>query len=97
MLDCFGYVSAVCENQVDVVLLLPNSQKIRRTFSSTSCLSAGIYYQNASFRYTVTQEGAKTTAEIRAEKPSQDYPCVIEMPKVDYSIYDELSDGDGDE
>lgn len=90
LLDCYGYVSAICEKQVEVVLLLPDGQKIKRVFSSDLCLAAGVHYQHASFHYTVIQKEAITSAEIQAGKPPNDYPGVVNMPEIDHSVFDEF-------
>ena len=90
LLDCYGYVSAICENKVEVMLLLRDGQSIGRIFNSGRFLAAGIHYQHAHFHYIITREGAKVNSEIIAEEPPKGYPGIISMPEVDLSVFDRL-------
>ena len=90
LLDCYGYVSAICEETVDVELILQDGQKLKRVFSSELCSAAKVHYQNAFFRYTIVRYGAKITSDIKAEEPPRDYLGLVDLSQVDISVFDRL-------
>jgi CheY-like chemotaxis protein len=63
LLDCLGYVSAINDDQVEVVLDIVG-QNARRVFDSARFIAADLYYEDAPFRYIVTREGAEVSSRI---------------------------------
>ena len=90
LLDCYGYVSAIREEGVEVILTLPNGQELKRLLDPDICVSAGVHYQDAPCRYTVIRKGSIVSSCLNAGKPPADYPGSAEMPEIDFSVFDEL-------
>lgn len=90
LLDCYGYVSAVCENEVEVVLALRDGRDLKRIFDAKWCASAGIHYQYAPFHYTVIREGADVKGHLESGKPPEDYPRNVNVPKIDFSVFEKF-------
>lgn len=90
LLDCYGFVSAISENEVDVVLALPDGQDLRRVFDAQWCAAAGIHYQYAPFHYTVIREGADVRGHLEPGKPPADYQRSVNVPEIDLSVFDKF-------
>lgn len=92
LLDCYGYVSAIWEDGVEAVLVLPDGRELKRIFPDGSEFAeAGIHYQDAPFRFRVLKQGSRVCHHLTAEKPPKDYPGCVEMPEIDLSVFDEPS------
>jgi hypothetical protein len=91
ILDCYGYVSGIRINQkVEVVLFLPNGQKLRRLFDSEMFIKKDIYYRDAPFRFLVKREGGNIVSSIIAQKPPDNYPGTVKMPEFDFSVLEKF-------
>jgi len=91
LLNCTGYVERVARDEVTVVLYISQEEKRHSAFSADRFIAAGLFYENACFRYVVVRSGAMLTSIVEPlERPGDNRA----VDSTHLSVFDEFRVGD---